>query len=74
MLKLPIFYAHQQIAIAYAQLGKMEKSAWHMEQYRKELPDTYDEMRLLESHLQLYERDEDKEHWREGYRLIGLDV
>lgn len=74
MLKLPIFYAHQQIAIAYAQLGNMDESMRHMELYRAKLPDFYDEMLLYESHIRLCALDEDREHWRQGYRLIGLDV
>ena len=74
MLKLPIFYAHQQIAIAYAQLGDMEACERHMAQYRASMPDSYDEKLLFESHLRLCEREEDREHWREGYRLIGMDV
>ena len=74
MLKLPIFYVHQQIAINYAQLGNMEKVASHMQQYRAALPDSYDEKLLFESHLRLCQREEDREHWRQGYRLIGMDV
>ena len=74
MLKLPIFYVHQQIAIAYAQLGEMEACERHLAQYRASLPPSYDERLLFESHIRLCEREEDREHWRQGYRLIGLDV
>ena len=74
MLKLPIFYAHQQIAIAYAQLADQEACNRHMEQYRASLPASYDEQLLFESHLRLCARQQDKDHWREGYRLTGLDV
>ena len=74
MLKLPIFYVHQQLAMNHAQLGQMEACERHMEKYRAELPESYDEMLLFESHLRLCERDEDREHWRDGYRLIGMDV
>ena len=73
MLKLPIFYVHQQIAINYAQLGDMDACDHHMSLYRSKLPDTYDEKLLFESHLRLCEFEEDKEHWREGYRLAGMD-
>jgi len=74
MLKLPIFYVHQQIAMAYAQLGDMEACDRHMAVYRSSLPDSYDEKLLYESHLRLCARDEDREHWRDGYRLTGMDV
>ncbi|MCP5073308.1 MAG: tetratricopeptide repeat protein [Rhodobacteraceae bacterium] len=74
MLKLPIFYVHQQLAMCHAQLGNREKCEHHMAQYRAELPDSYDERLLFESHLQLCRRKEDIEHWREGYRLTGMDV
>jgi adenylate cyclase len=74
MLKLPIFYVHQQIAINYAQLGDMAACERHMAKHRAELPATYDEKLLFESHLLLCERQEDKDHWREGYRLTGMDV
>ena len=74
MLKLPIFYVHQQIAICHAQLGNAEAVERHMAAYRAELPDSYDEKLLFESHIRLCQRPEDAEHWREGYRKIGLDV
>ncbi len=74
MLKLPIFYVHQQIAIAYAQLGNAQACDHHMEKYRASLPESYDEKLLFESHLRLCARQQDRDHWREGYRLIGLDV
>lgn len=74
MLKLPIFYAHQQIAIAYAQLGDTEACSRHMEMYRASLPESYDEKLLYESHLRLCARQQDRDHWRQGYRLIGQEV
>ena len=74
MLKLPIFYVHQQIAIAYAQLGDMEQCRHHMDAYRASLPKSYDERLLFDSHLRLCAREKDREHWRQGYRLTGLDV
>ncbi|MGI9372743.1 MAG: adenylate/guanylate cyclase domain-containing protein [Hyphomicrobiales bacterium] len=74
MLKLPIFYIHQQLAMCHAQLGSHEQSAYHMEHYRAELPDYYDEKLLFESHIRLCQHNEDVEHWREGYRLTGLSV
>jgi adenylate cyclase len=74
MLKLPIFYAPQQMAICHAQLGDMAECEKRMKQYRSQLPDFYDEHLLFESHMRLCANEDDREHWREGYRLIGMDV
>jgi hypothetical protein len=74
MLKLPIFYVHQQIAMNYAQLGNVESSKLHIAKYLASLPDSYDEKLLYESHLRLCARNKDREHWRDGYRLVGMEV
>ena len=74
MLKLPIFYVHQQMAICYAQLGDVEACRKSMEKYREQLPASYDEQLLFESHLRLCAQHEDRDHWREGYRLTGMKV
>ena len=74
MLKLPIFYVHQQMAMCYAQLGDMKACEKSMAKYRESLPASYDEKLLFESHLRLCAREEDREHWVQGYRLIGMDV
>ncbi len=67
-------YAHQQIAMCYAQLGDMEACARHMKLYRDQIPDTYDELKLYESHMRLCQRREDKDLWTDAYRKVGLDV
>jgi hypothetical protein len=72
MLNRP--YAHQHIAMCYAQLGETEASARHMKLYREQIPETYDELKLFESHMRLCQRQEDRELWTEAYRKIGLDV
>ncbi len=72
MLNRP--YAHQQIAMCYAQLDEMEASARHMKLYREQMPEAYDELKLFESHMRLCQRQEDKDLWTEAYRKIGMDV
>jgi TolB-like protein/cytochrome c-type biogenesis protein CcmH/NrfG len=67
-------YAHQQIAMCYAQLGDMDTAAHHMELYREQMPATYDEKKLYESHMRLCQRKENADLWTEAYRKIGLDV
>jgi TolB-like protein/Tfp pilus assembly protein PilF len=74
MLNRQVYYAHQQIAMCYAQLGDMEACARHMKLYREQMPETYDEMKLFESHMRLCQRKEDKDLWTDAYRKIGLDV
>ena len=72
MLNRP--YAHQQIAMCYAQLGEVESSARYMKLYREQMPETYDEMKLFDSHMRLCQRKKDRDLWTEAYRKIGLDV
>jgi TolB-like protein/Tfp pilus assembly protein PilF len=74
MLNRKIYYAHQQIAMCHAQLGDMKACARHMELYRQQMPASYDEMKLFESHMRICQRQEDKDLWIEAYRKIGLDV
>ncbi|MFT5110982.1 MAG: adenylate cyclase [Parasphingorhabdus sp.] len=74
MLKLPIFYTHQQMAICYAQLGDMDACKRSMKKYREELPESYNEQLLFESHLRLCARQEDRDHWTQGYRLTGMNI
>jgi len=74
MLKLPIFYVHQQMAMCYAQLGDTDACRRSIDKYKESLPASYDERLLFESHLRLCARQEDRDHWREGYRLTGMQV
>ena len=74
MLKLPIFYVHQQLAMCHSFLGNTERFEHHLAAYRAELPASYDEMLLFESHMKICAAEQDAEHWREGYRRTGLNV
>ncbi len=74
MLKLPIFYVHQQLAMCHSFLGNTERFEHHLAAYRAELPASYDEMLLFESHMKICATEQDAEHWREGYRRTGLNV
>ena len=67
-------YAHQQIAMCYARLGEKDACARHMKLYREQMPETFDEMKLYDSHMRLCQRQEDKDLWTKAYRKIGLDV
>jgi len=74
MLKLPIFYVYQQMAMCHALLGNRSRSKQCMTRYREQLPDSYDEKLLYASHLRLCARQDDREHWQQGYRIIGMQV
>ncbi len=74
MIDRQVYYAHQQIAMCYAQMGDMDACTRHMKLYRALMPETYDEMKLFESHMRLCQRKEIRDLWVEAYRRIGLDV
>jgi len=67
-------FAHQQIAMCYAQQGNWPACEEHVRLYRQNMPDFYDEYKLYESHMRLCQRREDKELWTEAYRKVGLAV
>ncbi len=60
--------------MCHAQLGDMKVCARQMKLYREQMPETYDELKLFESHMRLCQRKEDKDLWTEAYRKIGLNV
>lgn len=67
-------FAYQQIAMCYAQEGNLPACEEHIRLYRQNMPDSYDEYKLYESHMRLCQRREDKELWTEAYRKVGLAV
>jgi hypothetical protein len=58
--------------MCYAQVGDQEACAQHMKRYCDQMPETYDEMKLFESHMRLCQRKENRDLWIEAYRKIGL--
>ena len=62
------------IAAAYAQNGQPEEAKAAYDHYLRELPDGYDTAATIRVHLRQCAKPEDAEHWREGYRKLGLDV
>ncbi len=60
--------------MCHAQLGDMKVCARHMKLNREQMPETYDELKLFESHMRLCQRKEDTDLWTEAYRKIGLNV
>ena len=62
------------IAAAYAQNGQPEEAKAAYDHYLRELPDGDDTAATIRVHLRQCAKPEDAEHWREGYRKLGLDV
>ena len=62
------------LAAAYAQNGQPEEAKAAYDHYLRELPDGYDTTATIRVHLRQCAKPEDAEHWREGYRKLGLDV
>jgi TolB-like protein len=70
----PPFHLFLELACAYAQNGQPEEAKAAFERYLRELPEGYDTAAMIRVHLRQCAKPEDAEHWREGYRKVGLDV
>ena len=70
----PPFHMLLELAAAYAQNGQPEEAKAAYDHYLRELPDGYDTAATIRVHLRQCAKPEDAEHWREGYRKLGLDV
>ena len=70
----PPFHTLLELAAAYAQNGQPEEAKAAYDHYLRELPDGYYTAATIRVHLRQCAKPEDAEHWREGYRKLGLDV
>jgi len=70
----PPLQLHVEIAAAYAQNGQPEEAKAAMETYRRERPEGYDVAAVFRHQFRQCAKPEDAEHWREGYRKVGLDL
>jgi adenylate cyclase len=70
----PPFHTLIELAAAYAQNSQPEEAKAAYDHYLRELPDGYDTAATIRVHLRQCAKPEDAEHWREGYRKLGLDV
>jgi adenylate cyclase len=61
-------------AAHYARLGEMEKARAAVEQYYRLRPEGHDPSTMAEYQCRMCLRESDSEHWRGGYRLIGLSL
>jgi TolB-like protein len=70
----PPFHTLLELAATYSQNGQPEEAEAAYDHYLRELPDGYDTAATIRVHLRQCAKPEDAEHWREGYRKLGLDV
>ncbi len=60
------------LAAACAQAGEPEKVAAALAAYQQSRPPEHDAATMIKFQLSMCLRAQDREHWREGYRLAGL--
>ena len=70
----PPLHMYTQLAAAYAQLGRMDEARDAFETYQRLRPTDADFAYYLAAHLRLCKRQEDADHWVEGYRKAGFEV
>jgi tetratricopeptide (TPR) repeat protein len=62
------------LAAACAQAGRDQQAAAAMKGYERLRPAGHDAARTIRYHIQMCWRQEDRDHWLEGYRKAGLPV
>ncbi len=70
----PPLHVYAGLAAAYAQNGQPEEAKAAMETYLRERPEGYDVAAVFRQQFRQCAKPEDAEHWREGYRKVGLDL
>ena len=60
------------LAACYVQLGRMTEAQEAVANYEREKPADADFPRYAAAHCRLCLRQEDADHWMEGYRKAGL--
>jgi adenylate cyclase len=71
--KVPAFL-YLILAAACAELGQMEKARAAVADYERLRPPGYDCKTMIEYQLRMCQRQEDRDHWLEGYRKAGIEV
>ena len=70
----PPFYMFDVLAACHAQLGHTEEARTARDFFLRACPETYDTAIAVEAHLRMIKRQEDRDHWLEGYRKAGVEV
>ena len=63
-----------EVAACRAQLGQPDEATAAIRQFESQRPTTFDVAGFIAAHLRMYERVEDRDLWRDGYRKAGLPV
>jgi adenylate cyclase len=61
-------------AACHAQLGQTNEARAAVLRFERERPQSLDAVSYLATHIKMYKRQEDRDHWIEGYRKAGLPV
>jgi adenylate cyclase len=61
-----------ELAVTYAQLDRLDDMRAAMTQHEQTRPGGFDPQQVANAHARLCAREEDREHWLEGYRKIGI--
>jgi TolB-like protein len=69
----PPIWVHVEIAAAFAQNGQPAEANATMESFLRIRPEGFDAAAVIRHHLRQCAKPEDAEHWREGYRKVGLE-
>ena len=67
-------YLFAILAAAYAQTGQSERSRAAMAEYERQRPPEHDLKTVIKYQMQMVARQEDIDHWLEGFRKAGIDV
>src|SRR5262249_27521017 len=62
------------LAAAYAQTGLTDKARAAVEEYERLRPPEHDLKTMIKYQMQMCSRQEDRDHWLEGYRKAGIQV
>jgi TolB-like protein/class 3 adenylate cyclase/Flp pilus assembly protein TadD len=68
----PPLHTYTHLAACYVQLGRMTEAQEAVANYEREKPADTDFPRYAAAHCRLCLRQEDADHWMEGYRKAGL--
>ena len=70
----PPCHLHVEAAACFAQLDRMDEAQEAVAKFERVRPADYDFSSYLKAHLSLLYRPEEREHWLEGFRKVGLVV
>jgi TolB-like protein len=67
-------HLYMQLAATYAQLDLMDESRTAMARLEQIRPKGFNPIQVVRAHVQICARQEDRDHWLEGYRKAGIEV